>query len=170
MPNLMARLKLFLFGLLLVLVIIGIEAAAQVPGTDAPSWVKDLGIVGYPSHSSEKFSKTFGTPPMNIAFADPEHLVVTFISSDPDSPHEREGSPDSFRLRLHIVVVESRTGEVDTKRDWLTPNPNDGVVAGHDGKVVVRDGNKLTVFDTTPKALKEIDTALGDKANGELFS
>jgi hypothetical protein len=168
--SLMVRLKLFLFGLLLVLVISGIEAAAQVPGTDAPSWVKDLGIVGYPSHSSEKFSKTFGTPPMNIAFADPEHLVVTFISSDPDSPHEQEGSPVSFRLRLHIVVVESRTGEVDTKRDWLTPNPNDGVVAGHDGKVVVRDGNKLTVFDTTLKALKETDTAPGDKANGGLFA
>lgn len=126
--------------------------------------------MGYPFHSSEKFSKTFGTPPMNIAFADPEHLVVTFISSDPGSPHEREGSPDSFRLRLHIVVVESKTGEVDTNRDWLTPNPNDGVVAGHDGKVVVRDGNRLTVFDTTLKPMKETDTALGDNANGGLFA
>jgi hypothetical protein len=166
----MARLKLFLLVTPWVLVFSGIKATARVPGNDAPSWVKDLGTVGYPSHSSEKFSKTFGNPPTKIAFADPAHLVVTFISSDPDAPYEQEGRPASFRLRLHIVVVESRTGEVDAKEDRLTPNPNDGVVAGHDGKVVVRAGNKLTVFDTTLKVLQETDTAPGDKPKGGLFA
>jgi hypothetical protein len=58
---------------------------------------------------------------------------------------------------------------VDTKQDWLTPNPNDGVVAGHDGKVVVRDGDALTLYDTSLKALKGTDTAPDHRRGGRLF-
>ena len=146
------------------------EITPQVPNAEGPAWAIDLSTLGYPTHPSANFAKTFGVPPTTLAFADSEHLVVTFISSDPGIPSEREGQPASLRLTLHIVVFQSRTGEVDTKRDWLTPNPNDGVVAGHDGTVVVRAGNKLTVFDTTLKVLKETDTAPGDKASIELFA
>jgi hypothetical protein len=166
----MARLRLLSVALLSVLAIRGTGATPQVPNAEVPSWVIDLSTLGYPTHPSENFSKTFGVAPARLAFADSEHLVVTFISSDPGTPSEREGRPDSFRLRLHIVVFESRTGEVDTKRDWPTPNPNDGVVAGHDGKFVVRAGDELTLYDTALKALKEIDTAPAHKPHRGLFS
>jgi hypothetical protein len=166
----MARPTLFPIALLLLLTIRGAEIAPQVPNSEVPSWVVDLSALGYPTHPSENFSKTFGVPPTTLGFADSEHLVVTFISSDPGAPSEREGRPDSFRLRLHIVVFESRTGEMDMKRDWPTPNPNDGVVAGHDGKVVVRAGDELTLYDTTLKALKETDTAPDHRPGGRLFT
>jgi hypothetical protein len=146
------------------------EATTQVPNAEIPSWVIDLSTLGYPTHPSENFSKTFGVAPTRLAFADSQHLVVTFISSDPGTPSEREGRPDSFRLRLHIVVFESRTGEVETKRDWPTPNPNDGVVAGHDGKTVVRGGDELTLYDTALKPLKRKDTAPAHKPHRGLFS
>jgi hypothetical protein len=162
----MARLELLSVALLSVLTVMCTEITSQVPNAEIPSWVIDLSTLGYPTHPSENFSKTFGVPPTTLAFADSEHLVVTFISSDPGTPSEREGRPDSFRLRLHIVVFESRTGEVDTKRDWPTPNPNDGVVAGHDGKVVVRAGDELMLYDATLKALKETDTAAPDHRPG----
>jgi hypothetical protein len=45
----------------------------------------------------------------------------------------------------------------------------DGVVAEHDGKVVVRAGNKLALYDRELAALKEIDTA-GDESNRSLFA
>jgi hypothetical protein len=167
----MARLKLLSVALLSVLTVMCTEITSQVPNAEIPSWVIDLSTLGYPTHPSENFSKTFGVPPATLSFADSEHLVVTFISSDPGTPSEREGRPDSFRLRLHIVVFESRTGEVDTKRDWPTPNPNDGVVAGHDGKVVVRAGDELVLYDATLKALKETDTAAPDhRPGGRLFT
>src|SRR2546428_3792226 len=109
----MARLKLLSVALLSVPTVMCTGITSQVPNAEIPSWVIDLSTLGYPTHPSENFSKTFGVPPTTLAFADSEHLVVTFISSDPGTPSEREGRPDSFRLRLHIVVFESRTGEVD---------------------------------------------------------
>lgn len=165
----MAHLRLFPAALILVLVTTGTGIAVKIPAVEVPSWTRDLRTLGYPAHPSENFSRTFGVPPTKLAFADQEHLVATFISADPGAPSEHEGRPASFRLRLHIVVFESKTGEVDTKDDWSTPNPNDGVVAAHDGKVVVRSGNKLTVFSTRLETLKETDTALGTRPNGRLF-
>jgi hypothetical protein len=165
----MAHLRLFPAALILVLVTTGTGIAVKIPAVEVPSWTRDLRTLGYPAHPSENFSRTFGVPPTKLAFADQEHLVATFISADPGAPSEHEGRPGSFRLRLHIVVFESKTGEVDTKDDWSTPNPNDGVVAAHDGKVVVRSGNKLTVFSTRLETFKETDTALGTRPNGRLF-
>ena len=165
----MAHLRLFPAALILVLVTTGTGIAVKIPAVEVPSWTRDLRTLGYPAHPSENFSRTFGVPPTKLAFADQEHLVATFISADPGAPSEHEGRPGSFRLRLHIVVFESKTGEVDTKDGWSTPNPNDGVVAAHDGKVVVRSGNKLTVFSTRLETLKETDTALGTRPNGRLF-
>lgn len=166
----MALLGLLSVALLSVLAIRGTDITPQVPNAEVPAWVIDLGKLGYPTHPSESFSKTFGVPPTTLAFADSEHLVVTFISSDPDTPSEREGKPDSFRLRLHVIVFEIRTGQVEAQRDWPTPNPNDGAVSGHDGRFVVRAGDSLTVYDTALKVLKETDTALSDKSNGRLFA
>ena len=165
----MARLKLLSVALLLVLTIWSTEITPQVPNAEVPAWVIDLSTLGYPTHPSENFSKTFGVPPTTLTFADSEHLVVAFVCSDPGITSEREGSPDSFRLRLHVFVFEVRTGQVDAQRDWLTPNPNDGVVAGHDGMFVVRAGDNLTVYDTTLKILRETDTAPGNKPNGRLL-
>jgi hypothetical protein len=167
----MARLKLLSVALLSVLAIRSTEITPQAPDAEVPAaWVIDLSALGYATHPSENFSKTFGVPPTTLTFADSEHLVVTFISSDPGTPSERENRPDSFRLRLHIIVLEVRTGQVGTQRDWPTPNPNDGAVAGHDGRFVVRAGNNLTVYDTTLKVLRETDTAPGEKPNGRLFA
>jgi len=166
----MARLKLLSVALLSVLTIRDTELPPQVPRAEVPAWVIDLSTLGYPTHPSENFSKTFGVPPTTLAFADSEHLVVTFISSQPGTPSEREGRPDSFTLRLHVIVLEVRTGQVDTQQDWPTPNPNDGAVAGHDGRFVVRAGDNLRVYDTTLKVLKETDSAPGDKRNGRLFA
>jgi hypothetical protein len=166
----MTRAKLLSVALLSVLTIRGTEIASQARNAEVPAWVINLTGLGYPTHSSKNFSKTFGVPPTTLAFADSEHLVVTFISSDPGTPSEQEGRPDSFRLRLHVIVFEVRTGQVDTQRDWPTPNPNDGLVAGHDGRLVVRAGDNLTLYDTTLKALKETDTAPGDRPNERLFA
>ncbi len=164
----MARVKLVLAVPLLVIAIFGTETAAQVAKVDSPSWVTDLKTLGYPIHPTEDFTKTFGSPPTTLAFADPEHLVVTFISSN-RAPSEREGRPDSFKLRLHAVVFDSRTGKVGTKRDWSTPNPNDGVAAARNGKVVIRAGDRLTLYGTTLEALKERDTAPNHGAKEGLF-
>ena len=166
----MARLKLFPVALLSVLMIRSTGISPQAPNAEVGTWVIDLSTLGYPAHPSENFSKTFGVPPATLAFADSEHLVVTFISSDPGIRSEREGKPSSFRLRLHVIVFEVQTGQVDAQRDWPTPNPNDGAITGHDGRFVVRAGDNLRVYDTTLKVLKEIDTAPGDKTNGRLFA
>jgi hypothetical protein len=163
------RLKVFHFPLLLVLVI-WTAWITQVFGDGAASWTKDLRTIDYPARVTENFSKTFGSPPTSLVFADPDHVVMTFISADPGSPSEQAGRPDSFRLRLHAVVLESKSGEVDIKRDWPTPNPKDGVIAGHDGKIVVRTGDKLTLYDTTLKSLRETDTGLDRRAGERLFS
>jgi hypothetical protein len=165
----MARAKLVLFVIPLVVAIFGSEVTAQAPNVDSPSWVMDLKTLGYPVHPTENFSKTFGVPPTTLAFADPEHLVATFISPDLGVPSEREGRPDSFRLRLHAIVFDSRTGKVGTKRDWSTPNPNDGVITAHNGIVVIRAGDRLTQYSTTLEALKERDTAPNHGANEGLF-
>jgi len=160
----MARSKPVLVVLLLVVAIFGTEITAQVSKVDSPSWVMDLKTLGYPV-----ISKTFGVPPTTLAFADPEHLVATFISADPGTPSEHEGRPESFKLRLHAVVFDSRTGKVGTKRDWSTPNPNDGVVTAHNGQIVIRAGDRLTLYGLTLEALKERDTAPNHVTNEGLF-
>ena len=95
--------------------------------------------------------------------------MATFISSDPGTPSEHEGRPESFKLRLHAVVFDSRTGKVGTKRDWSTPNPNDGVVTAHNGQIVIRAGDRLALYGTTLEALKERDTAPNHVTNEGLF-
>jgi len=160
----MARAKLVLAIPLLVVAIFGTEITAQVSKVDSPSWVMDLKTLGYPV-----ISKTFGVPPTRLAFADPEHLVATFISAEPGTPSEREGRPESFKLRLHAVVFDSRTGKVGTKRDWSTPNPNDGVVTAHNGQIVIRAGDRLTLYGLTLEVLKERDTAPNHVTNEGLF-
>jgi hypothetical protein len=136
----MTRVKLLSVALLSVLMFSGTEIASQTRNAEVPAWVINLSGLGYPTHPSKTFSKTFGVLPTTLTFADSEHLVVTFISSDPGGPSEQEGRPDSFRLRLHVIVFEVQAGQVDTQRDWPAPNPNDGLVAGHDGRLVVRVG------------------------------
>jgi hypothetical protein len=143
---------------LLVLTIAGTNFSAEVPINESPFWVKDLGTVGYPNSPSKR-------PPTKLAFADHEHLVVTFITSDMGTPSEPQGKRDPSKLRLHVIILEVQSGQIATRRDWPTPNPNDGVIGGHDGKFVVRDGGNLTMYDTTFKVLKETDTA----RNGSLF-
>jgi hypothetical protein len=168
----MARTKLVLTVLVFIVAVFGVEIAAQAPKVTtkgSAAWVADLKTLGYPVHSKENFSRTFGVPPMTLAFADPEHVVATFISSDAGTPSEPEGRPDSFRLRLHAIVFDSRTGKVETKRDWPTRNPNDGVVTAHNGKVVIRAGDWLTLYATTLEVLKERDTAPNHGANEGLF-
>ena len=160
----MARAKLVLAVPLLVVAMFGTETAAQVSKGDSPSWVMDLKTLGYPV-----ISKPFGVSPTTLAFADPEHLVATFISSEPGTPSEHEGRPESFKLRLHAVVFDSRTGKVGAKRDWLTPNPNDGVLCAHNGQIVIRAGDRLTLYGTTLEALKEKDTAPNHATNEGLF-
>jgi hypothetical protein len=164
----MRLLKRFQTLSLSAVVIYCASLAAQVHSTETTSWAKDLRTVGYPARLNESFLKTFGSPPTKLVFADPEHVVITSVSADPNTRSEQEGRPDSFSLRLHIVVLESRTGEVDTKQDWPTPNAKDGVIAGHDGRVIVRAGGKLTLYDTSLEALKVTDTSL-DKTE-KLFS
>lgn len=153
---------------LLLLVAID-EAAAQVPKVDSPAWVTDLKTLGYPAHLTESFSKAFGFPPATLAFADPEHLVATFISSDPGTPSEQPGRPESFKLRLHAVVFDSRTGKVRTTRDWSTPNANDGMIAAHNGEVVIRAGDRLILYTTNLEPLKKTDTAPNHRPNEGLF-
>ena len=152
----MARIRQLHLVLLLAVVICVAEVATQVSGAQAASWVKDLKTLGYPTHLTANFSKTLGSAPTKLAFADQEHLVITFVSADPN-PSGQEGRPDSVSLRLHIIVLETRTGEVDAKRDWPTPNSGAGVIAGRDGKIVVRTGDKLTLYNTTLEALKRTD-------------
>jgi hypothetical protein len=152
----MVPLKGLRVATLLVLVTCGIGAPGQNTSTDKTAWVKDLSEVANATHRTEKFSNTVGR---RLAFADSKHLVLTFISSEKIMPPKREGGSNSPSLHLHTIVFESKTGEVDTERDWLTPNPNDGVIAGHGGKVIFRAGDKLTLFDTDLAALKEIDAA-----------
>src|SRR5216683_572213 len=140
----MARSKPVLVVLLLVVAIFGTEITAQVSKVDSPSWVMDLKTLGYPV-----ISKTFGVPPTTLAFADPEHLVATFISSDPGTPSEQAGRPDSFKLRLHAVVFDARTGKVGTTSDWSTLGARDGVVTAHNGRVMIAAGDRLTLYSTT---------------------
>ncbi len=130
----------------------------QVPNAEPALWAKALESVDYPTHPTQSFSETFGKPPAKLAFADAEHLALTFITSDPAQTPEQKGRPDSFKLRLHVVIFNSNTGEVVTKKDWPTPNPNDGVVTGNDGTVVIRTGDKLKLCDTKLADLKEITT------------
>jgi hypothetical protein len=87
----MLRLTLLSVALLFLLTLKGTKVTAQVPSAEKPSCVMDLSTLGYPAHPSENFSKTFGVAPTRLAFADSEHLVVTFISSDPGTSSEREG-------------------------------------------------------------------------------
>lgn len=168
----MAQAKPVFVVLLFIVAVFGAEIAAQAPKVTtkgSASWVADLKALGYPVQPSGNFSKTFGVPPRTLAFADPRHLVATFISSDPGTPSEHEGRPDLFKLRLHAIIFDSRTGNVEMKRDWPTPNPNDGVVTAHNGEVVIRAGDRLTLYSTTLGALKEIDTAPNHGPNERLF-
>ena len=62
-------------------------------------------------------------------------------------------------MRLHVIVFESKTGDVDAKSYWATPDPGDGVIAAYNGKVVIRCAHKLTLYNTKLEALKETDMA-----------
>jgi hypothetical protein len=53
----MSRLKLFHAALLLVLVIRAAGISTRVFGDEAPSWVKDLETVGYPTRLTENSRK-----------------------------------------------------------------------------------------------------------------
>jgi hypothetical protein len=152
----MVPLKGLRVATLLVLVTCCTDAPGQNTSTDKTAWAKDLSEVASIAHPTEKFSNTTGR---RLAFTDSKHLVLTFISREKIPPAKQESGSGSPGLHLHIIVFESKTGQVDTERDWLTPNPNDGVVAAHDGKVDVRTGDKLTLCDTGLVALKEVDAA-----------
>jgi hypothetical protein len=112
----MARLKLLSVALLSVLTVRSAEMALQVPNAEVPARVIDLSTLGYPTHPSENFSKTFGVPPTALAFADSEHLVVTFISSDPGTPSGREGRPADGTL------IESITPHTNEYFSRITPS------------------------------------------------
>jgi hypothetical protein len=136
-----------------ILAVFGVGVTAQVSKAtrkDSALWEIDLKTLGYPTCPSESSSKSLGPPPTTLVFADPLHLVATFVSCG----------------RLYATVFDARNGDVQAKRDWPSGNVTDGVVTAHDGGIVMIAGNRLTLYAITLEPLKdkELDTLSGRPA------
>lgn len=134
-----------------------------------PQWRFDLRQLGYPHRLSEYSRNRYHTPPATLAFADDKNLAVTFI--DPDAEGARATNAQAEGpLRIYATTFDALTGEVRSKASWLTPNPNDGVVAAREGTLVVRSGNRLALRTPTWQRTKEIDVGMGRGTGEGLFS
>jgi hypothetical protein len=121
------------------------------------SWTLDLKTLGYPTHPNRAYMERFGIEIPKLAFADSDHLVLTFLSADPVDPPVGPDGARSLALNLHAIVLDSKSGKTQFKRDWPNPNMNDGVVASHNARIVIHRGDLLTLLTTSLEFVKELD-------------
>jgi hypothetical protein len=165
------------FGLASTFILVSM--AARPPLTDGRNhdlpqgallWRVDMTNAGYPRHPSESFKNTFGSGMSGLSFLDGNTLIATFITSEPDTlRNQHEGRPDTFRLRLHAVVFEAATGTIQAQHDWPATNPNDGVIATFDEKIVIRTGDKINQYSSKLEFLRGLDVSLALPPEHRIF-
>lgn len=128
------------------------------PRRQIASWAVDLRSLGYTgpprTFVAEGYPEIIKQP---LCFVDETTLVATFFTRERAENLAQRGSTDPFRpLRLHAVFLDARTGEVRTRHEWATPSPAAGVVACYDGRIVLRIGERITLYSKQLEPIAEL--------------
>jgi hypothetical protein len=117
-----------------------------------------LGIVGGIGR------ETLGKPKTSLWFVDDDTLVVTYVTREPVSSLSKrgEGAP-TLPLRLRAIFVNASDGSVKNVKLWPIESRDAGVIAIHDGVLVMQAGSRVWEYsrisdETRTLQLPEIES------------
>lgn len=149
------------FLILCLLSSAGAIGAGLEVGSVSGTWSKDLRPVIKGTPLAYVYSGTYeikGPLSTSLWFVDNNTIVVTFVTqvnvgTDPRLAR-REG--ENLPLRLQAIFLDSKTGAVETTREWPSESRNASIVATLEGKFVTQTGNELTLYGSNLEKLRSL--------------
>ena len=134
----------------------------------SPLWrlnVKALGYAPLPWRWDEKIRMTPPLPP--LSFVGGDTIALTFVTPGEEPGLARRGQPsESLPYRLQSIFVDATMGKARGRSEWPTASDRAGIVpAGADGFVVVTP-DRLALYSSDLRLLKQLDLSLTDLAQG----
>ncbi len=122
-----------------LVLVFGMRALAQESATaNRLLWKTDLRQFGYQRFSGVKSMR------LAVDFADEEHIAVAWISPDAARLSERKGPKWGDPAHLHVVVLDARTGQKQSQKDWPAGYSRLPLLLGiPNGQLLICIGNSL---------------------------
>lgn len=101
-----------------------------------------------------------GKPETSLWFIDENTIVISFVTDRKaagDPKLSRRGFPDETQpWELHAIFIDAASGKVRTTTKWPVQSKSSSIVATYEGKLVILTGNKLVLYSTSLKQLREL--------------
>ena len=97
-----------------------------------------------------------------MSFLGDDMIVISFVTREaPVALPRRSQTDESLPFRLHAVFIDTRTGRVQTTREWPTPSVRSRVLAAPGRKFVVLTPDQLLLYSPELDLLGKLDIPLG---------
>jgi hypothetical protein len=94
--------------------------------------------------------ETLGKPKTSLWFVDENTIVVTYVTREPVSSVSKRGEANpSLPLRLRAIFINASDGHIQNVKLWPIESRDAGVVAIHDGVLVMQAGNRVWEYSRT---------------------
>lgn len=135
------------------------------PSGQGALWKLDVRALGY-SPSRVKEGGPHPLPRMEpLCFLTNGYIVLTYTTRIPPQglPRREDVDAPSLSLRLHALFIDSKTGQLQTVREWPTASDRSRISPAPGGFVLVTP-ERLVLFSLEIAPLKELDLALAREA------
>jgi hypothetical protein len=147
--------------------------AARGPGKDA-AWRLDVRALGYipPTlHGDEKVghqAPAIGT----LCFVGSNSLIVTFTTrlETEGLPRRSDADATSLPIRLHALFVDSKSGQLQTSREWPTASERSRINPAPDSGFIVITPERLILYSPDFREQKELILSLARESDLTSFT
>lgn len=97
-----------------------------------------------------------------ICFTSDDRLVVAFVSHTVPKPLPHRGQADaSSSMQIDSLFVDTKTGQLQTKREWPTTSGMSRISPATRGKFVVITPDKLVLYSPALEPVRELGLPIG---------
>lgn len=98
----------------------------------------------------------------SICFLERDAVVVSFVTREAPAALPRRGQTgESMQFRLHALFIDTKTGRVQTTREWPTASVRSRVLAAPGGKFVVLTPDQLLLYSADLSLMNKLDVSMG---------
>lgn len=136
-----------------------------------PLWQVDLRSFGYTGFEprGEKWDVGLGADP--ICFPDKDLVVATFLTPATVSGLSRRDQANSlFPFRLHVIALESATGQVRATKEWPVPYSRAAVAPVRAGKFILLTPEGMSLYSAALQKLKDLPLPFAHHSNVHVWA
>jgi hypothetical protein len=91
-----------------------------------------------------------------VNFVDNDHVAIAWVTPDTTTENRRNAPKVSEPARLHVVILDAKTGLKQSQKDWSTPYyPVPHLFGLPDGRVLICSDNSLRLLSVSLDIVRE---------------